>query len=172
VIVTSRTFLASNHWIRPFEDAFTRSAVEAITSRRSVSTRSFTDGLTGVTNGSPWFGRLNGVSRLTQGIQRYASTMPLTFVKSQFEPVRDERSVERYWTRTLAVAPAGRMPPSGTMTVWSWTLRATGLPSTSTARNSMPPRRAAIVLNSTRSMGPPDVLVMVAVELTEKAREP
>ena len=32
--------------------------------------RSVTVGLTGVTNGSPWFGRLNAVLRLTHGSQR------------------------------------------------------------------------------------------------------
>src|SRR5688500_15005731 len=98
--------------------------------------------------------------------------MPLTFVNSQFDPPSVERSVERYWTRTLAVAPAGRTPPSGTITVWSVTLDVAGAPSTSTARNVMPPSRAAIVLNSTRSIGPPDVLVIVAVEFTAKLRVP
>ncbi len=81
--------------MRPLLDWETTPAVEAMTSRRSVVTLTMTSGLTGVTNGSPWFGRVNGVVRLTHGIQRYASTMPLARVNSQFEPARLLRSVAR-----------------------------------------------------------------------------
>ena len=77
-----------------------------------------------------------------------------------------------YLTRTLTVAPAGQDAAQGTMIVWSSTVRATPTPSTSTERSVMPPRRAAIVLSSIRSIGPPEVFVMVAVESTEKARDP
>ena len=70
VIVTSRTLRASNVCVRPFADTDIRFAFTAKRSLRSVTILSCTSGLTGVTNGSPWFGRLNGVSRLTHGIQR------------------------------------------------------------------------------------------------------
>jgi hypothetical protein len=56
-----------------------------------IATR--TRGLTGVTKGSPWFGRLNGVVRLTHGIQRYASRTPLVLVNIQFDPISVDRSV-------------------------------------------------------------------------------
>ena len=56
--------------------------------------------------------------------------MPLTFVNSQFEPLRVDRSVAWYLTRILTVAPAARMPPRPTMMVWSLTRRATLTPST------------------------------------------
>ena len=72
-----------------------RSAVDATTSRRSALMVTDTSGLTGVTNGSPWFGRVNGVARLTHGIQRYASTMPLTLVNNQFDPDSELRSRAR-----------------------------------------------------------------------------
>jgi len=55
------------------------------------------------------------------------------------------------------------MPPSGTRIVWSLTLASTRRPSTSTTRSRIPPSRAAIVLSSTRSMGPPEVFVIVAM---------
>ena len=70
VIVTSRTLLASNRWVRPSALRKTRSPVVAMTSFRSVMTVNRTNELDGVTNGSPWFGRSNGVSRLTHGSQR------------------------------------------------------------------------------------------------------
>ena len=60
------------------------------------------------------------------------------------------------------MAPAARTPPSGTTIVWSLTLALTRRPSTSTMRSRIAPSRAAIVLSSTRSIGPPDVFVIVA----------
>ena len=69
--------------------------------------------------------------------------------------------------------PTGRMPPSGTTIVWSLTVALTATPSTVTGRSRMPPpSRAAIVLSSTRSIGPPDVFWIVAVESTETLRAP
>ena len=87
----SRTFVASNVVVRPL--FATGSPVEAMTSVRSVVIATLTWGLVGVTNGSPWFGRSNGTSRLTHGIQRWTSTMPFARVNSQFEPVVELRSV-------------------------------------------------------------------------------
>ncbi len=63
-------------------------------------------------------------------------------------------------------APAGRIPPSGTTIVWSLTVAVTKAPSTLTSTSRIAPSRAAIVLSSTRSIGPPDVLRIVAVEST------
>ncbi len=70
------------------------------------------------------------------------------------------------------MSPAARTPPSGTMIVWSLTLAETRLPSTWTVWSRMPPSRAAIVLSSTRSIGPPDVLVIVATLFAWNARVP
>ena len=90
--------------------------VAATTSGRSVVSVRVTFGLTGVTNGSPWFGRSKGLARLTHGIQRYRSTMPLARVNSQSEPL--VRCGGRRCNRLdLALAPAGRTPPSGTTMV-------------------------------------------------------
>ncbi len=131
-----------------------------------------TNGLLGVTNGSPWFGRVNGVALLTQGSQRYASTMPLTFVNSHEDPLSEVRRWATYLTRTTVVAPTGSTPPSGTTMVWSLTLPLTSTPSTLTERRSIPPSRATAVLSSTRSIGPPDVFVIVAALWTANARVP
>src|SRR3954449_2379242 len=56
------------------------------------------------------------------------------------------------------------------MSVWSLTLAAAAAPSTVTATRLIPPRRAAMVLSSTRSIGPPDVFRMTALESTEILR--
>ena len=70
------------------------SPVVAQRMRRSLMTVTRTRGLTGVTNGSPWFGRLNGVARLIQGSQRWTETIPLARVNSQFEPAVSLRRIE------------------------------------------------------------------------------
>ena len=48
----------------------------------------------------------------------------------------------------------------------------TALPSTVDAAKAHPPSRAATVLNSTRSIGPPEVFVIVGVEFDREPREP
>jgi hypothetical protein len=95
----SRTFVASNVWVSPL--VATRSPVDAMTSVRSVVIATRTRGLVGVMNGSPWLGRSNGTSRLTHGIQRWTSAMPLTRVNSQFEPVRRAPQRRRIGDRHL-----------------------------------------------------------------------
>ena len=62
--------------------------------------------------------------------------------------------------------PGGSTPPSGTTIVWSLMRAATARPSTVTGSSRIAPSRAAIVLSSTRSMALPDVLRIVASELT------
>ena len=52
-------------------------------------------GLTGVSNGSPWFGRSKAIGLLIHGSQRYASTTPFALVNSQFEPITSLRRVAR-----------------------------------------------------------------------------
>ena len=64
----SRTFSASQVEVRP--SVAIRRPLVASRSARSVVIRTRTDGLDTVTNGSPWFGRSNGVARLIQGSQR------------------------------------------------------------------------------------------------------
>ena len=49
--------------------------------------------LVAVSNGSPWFGRVKAIRRLTHGSQRYRSRMPLVRVNIQFEPDRLLRAV-------------------------------------------------------------------------------
>ena len=66
----SRTLRASYTLVRPSALVATRLPDVASTSFRVVTIVTRTDGLDGVTNGSPWFGRLNGVLRLTHGSQR------------------------------------------------------------------------------------------------------
>ena len=68
--------------------------------------------------------------------------------------------------------PTGSTPPSGTTIVWSLTVAGTTAPSTVTGPSRIAPRRAAIVFSSTRSIGAPDVLRIVALESTEIARDP
>ena len=123
---------------------------------RSVRMRTVTRGLTGVTNGSPWFGRSKRRLRLTHGIQRCRSTMPFARVNSQFEPDRVDRSVAEKGTTRVAAAPSGRTPPSGTTIVWSSIEGVTERPSTVTAPRCSPPSRAMTVLSSSRSMPAPD----------------
>ena len=62
--------VASNTWVSPSADTAVRVPVVATRIGRSVISVSRTCGLTGVTNGSPWLGRSNGVRLLTQGTQR------------------------------------------------------------------------------------------------------
>ena len=87
VIVKSRTLRASNVWIRPSVATF--SPLVAKRSVRSGTIRTRTSGLVGVTNGSPRFGRSNGVLRLTHGSQRYRLAIPFAFANIQFEPPRE-----------------------------------------------------------------------------------
>ncbi len=68
--VKSRISVATNVWRRPSGLTDVRVPLVARTNRREVSIRTVTDRLDGVTNGSPWFGRSNGVRRLTHGNQR------------------------------------------------------------------------------------------------------
>ena len=56
--------------------------------------------------------------------------------------------------------------------VWSLMVAAAASPSTVTEVDDIPPSRAAIVLSSTRSIGPPEVLRITAVESTEILRVP
>ena len=105
--------------VRPSALSPVRSPVVAKVSLRSVTIRTWTDGLDGVTNGSPWFGRVNVVRRLTHGSQRYRSMIPFAFVNIQFEPDRFVCSVAPNRTRMAVVPPIGRIPPSGTTIVWS-----------------------------------------------------
>ena len=93
VTVKSRTWRASKVWERPSVLTATWSPLVARTSLRSLSMRTRTSGLTGVTNGSPWLGRVNGVARLIHGSQRYMSMIPLALVNSQSEPLVPVRSV-------------------------------------------------------------------------------
>ena len=118
--------------------------------------RTVTSGLTGVTNGSPWLGRSNRRARLIQGIQRCMSTMPLARVNSQLEPLSVDRRRAVNGTTTVAVAPSGRVPPSGTTMVWSSIVGFTVRPSTVTVPRSSAPSRAITVLSSRRSMPAPD----------------
>ena len=76
-------------------------------------------GLTGVTNGSPKLGRSKAVVRLIQGTQRYMLVMPLARVNSHVLPPVVERRVALNGTTTVALPPAGRTPPRGTVMVWS-----------------------------------------------------
>ena len=57
---------------------------------------------------------------------------------------------------TVTDWPVPRIPPSGTWIVWSWTVALTGFPAEVTAPSFIPPRRVAIVLSSSRSIGPPE----------------
>src|SRR3954454_22353080 len=98
----------------------------------SVTKVTRTNGLTGVTKGSPWLGRSNGVARETHGIQRYRAEMPLTRGKSQLDPGVAERRDARKPTRTVVVAPARSTPRSGTRIVWSSRVACAGEPSTVT----------------------------------------
>src|SRR6185503_4879340 len=88
---------------------------------------------------------------------------PFVFVNIQSLFPVDERSLDVYGTWTVAVAPAGRIPPSETLIVWSLTVFGTAWPSTVTVSRCSEPRRAAMVLSSRRSMGPPLVLVTTIV---------
>ena len=56
--------------------------------------------------------------------------------------------------------------------VWSLIVAGTVAPSTVTGWRSMLPRRVAMVLSSTRSIGPPEVLRIVAVESTHSRPDP
>jgi hypothetical protein len=97
---------------------------------------------------------------------------PFVRVNSQFEPLRLERSVARKAIRTLTVSPTGSTPPSGTTIVWSSTVAPALAPSTDACVILRPPSRAAIVLSSSRSTGPPDVFVAVRTVSTRIARVP
>ena len=68
MIVKSRTLAAVNVCVSPLAE--TRDPEVAIVIARSVVILTRTLGLTGVMNGSPWFGRLKGMRRLTYGSQR------------------------------------------------------------------------------------------------------
>ena len=103
-----------------------------------MRSRSVTRGLTGVTKGSPWFGRSKGVRRLIHGIQRYRSTIPFARVNSQVDPDVVERSVAEKGTTITAVAPAGSTPPSGTRIVWSSSRATTGAHPRSRRRAGVP----------------------------------
>src|SRR5262245_24915822 len=73
----------------------------------------------------------------------------------------------------MRVVPStGRTPPSGTTIVWPATVGVRAVPSTVTTPSRIDPSLAAIVLNSIRSIGPPDVLRTVAVESTRIVRAP
>jgi hypothetical protein len=170
VTVKSRTCSASKTWVRPSALMDTRSPVVARTSGRSVTILTRTDELVGVSNGSPWFGRSKAIRRLTQGNQRYKSAIPFARVNNQSESLRPLRRRAPKRTRMRVSPPGARMPPSGTTIVWSLIVAATATPSTVTGRSRISPRRAAIVFSSIRSMGPPEVLRMVAVESTQIAR--
>ncbi len=92
---------------------------------------------------------------------------PFARVNSQFEPVSVRRTVAENPIRTVVVAPSGSTPPSGTRIVWSVTFGWTATPSTDTLRIRSRPSRAATVLSSSRSIGPPEALVTVIVEVAE-----
>jgi len=98
------------------------------------------------------------------------SAIPLACVNSQSDPPSVLRSRAEKRTRILVVASTGSTPPSGTTIVWPVTVAGTATPSTVTGRRRMLPRRAAIVLSSTRSIAIPDVFLMIAVESTHIAR--
>ena len=68
VTLKSRTSVATQVEVRPF--VATRRPLVASRIVRSVVILTRTDGLVTVTNGSPWFGRSNGVARLIHGSQR------------------------------------------------------------------------------------------------------
>ncbi len=144
--------------------------VVATTIGTSVCRRTLTCGLTGVTNGSPWLGRLNGVLRLTHGIQRYRSTTPFARVSSQSDPATPDRSVAENGITRVAVAPSGSTPPSGTTTVWSSMAGVTLDPSTVTAPSFSRPRGPRTVLSSRRSMPSPERLVATMVTVPTRVR--
>jgi hypothetical protein len=70
VTVKSRTSFAWKTCIRPSTEVEMRSPLVAMTSLRSVTIRTRTERLDGVSNGSPWFGRSKAIARLTHGNQR------------------------------------------------------------------------------------------------------
>src|SRR6478736_859646 len=170
----SRTLVAVNTWVSPSDEIEARAPVAAITTGTSVMYVTRTEGLTGVTNGSPWFGRSNGVRRETHGIQRYRLEIPLARVNSQLEPEIDERSVARNRTTTTAAAPFGSTPPRGTRIVWSETVGLTVDPSTVMVPRRIPPRRGITVLSSSRSIPVPDRFstLIVAQPLSVRAAMP
>src|SRR3954447_20841437 len=102
---------------RPSGDREVTVPLATTSARTSVRSRRVTRGLTGVTNGSPKFGRSKGVARLIQGTHRYMSVTPLARVKSHVEPAVVERSVARNGTTILTVPPDGSRPPKGTVIV-------------------------------------------------------
>ena len=156
MITKSRTLVARKVRVRPSAEAAIRSPVLAKVIGTSVWIRTVTRGLTGVTNGSPWLGRSNRRVRLIQGIQRCMSTIPLARVNSQLEPLSVDRRRAVNGTTTVAEAPSGSVPPSGTTMVWSSIRGVTRFPSTVTVPRSRAPRRAMTVLSSRRSMPAPD----------------
>jgi hypothetical protein len=133
-------------------------AARSIRSSVTISTSTF--GLVGVTNGPPGLGRSKGTSALIHGIQRWSDSVPPARVNIQSDPVTPAVSRARNSIRTRAEAAAGRIPPSGTMSVWSRTLTLTGVSSTAASVIRMDPSRAAIVLSSRRSMPSPESLRM------------
>ena len=125
--------------------------------------RRVTRGLTGVTNGSPKFGRSKAVVRLIQGTQRYMLVMPLARVNSHVLPPVVERRVALNGTMTVALAPAGRTPPSGTVIVWPLRVAFTARPSTVTLPSASRPSGPMTVLSRRRSMPAPESLRAVIV---------
>ena len=170
VTTKSRTLVARNVRVRPSAEAAIRSPVLAKVIGTSVWIRTVTRGLTGVTNGSPWLGRSNRRPRLIHGIQRCMSTIPLARVNSQFEPLRVDRSRAANGTTTVAVAPSGSVPPSGTTMVWSSMRGLIRFPSTVTVPRSSAPRRAMTVLSSRRSMPAPDRFWAVILTVPRRRR--
>ncbi|MFN8630473.1 MAG: hypothetical protein U0838_09190 [Chloroflexota bacterium] len=70
VAMKSRTFAARNSAVRPSAERETWRPVVAHRSGTSEVSTTWTAGLDGVTNGSPWLGRANGVAREIHGIHR------------------------------------------------------------------------------------------------------
>ena len=85
-------------------------------------------------------------------------------------PVRVLRAVARKAIRTDVLAPSGRIPPSGTISVWSEIVGLTATPSTVRLEIARRPSRAATALSSSRSTGPPDTLVTSIVDTAERVR--
>ena len=156
--------------MRPSAEIEVRLPLTTTLTGTSVRNRRVTRGLTGVTNGSPKFGRSKAVVRLIQGTQRYMLVMPLARVNSHVLPPVVERRVALNGTTTVALAPAGRTPPSGTVMVWPLRVAFTARPSTVTLPSSSRPSGPMTVLSQRRSMPAPESLRAVIVTEPRKVR--
>ena len=108
--------------------------------------------------------------RLIQGTQRYMDVMPFARVKSQVLPEVVDRRLALKRTTITALAPAGRMPPSGTVIVWSRTEAVTARPSTVTSRSDKRPSGPITVLRRTRSTPAPESFRALMVTLPASFR--